>query len=805
MMKVATPAVSSSLLLLAAIALGAPPTAPAANPIQLENAKPGDSYWTAATQYPPSSAIAGYASATSVRPGQTIGFRVSTAPVARYRIEIDRLGWYGGSGGRRITCLVGAVVDTTCTRDEQGAYQPSPPPDPATGELDAGWSPTDTLAVPTDWTSGYYLAVFRVTSGPTAGQTGFTPFILQAPVGDRAAILVQVPSNTWQAYNLWGGEDLYSEPRAVKVSFNRPYAFEGPAGPAAGRGGGLFNWEYPLVRFLERGGWDVSYATDDDVDREPAILLDHRLDMTAGHDEYWTKGMRDGWEAARAAGVNLAFMGANTGFWQVRYENGDRTLVSYKYTPDPDPVPAEKTIEFRWLARARPECELEGVQYANTVTYQQDFEYTVDATAADPWFAGTGLSTGGPLAGLVGPETDELAPRCHVPPVTPLLHYSGPPPAAGQPPVVADSVRYTACSGAEVFSAGSLQFSWGLDAWRNPAYSAVGFPALPPASAALQAAMTRALGELTQSHLPVSGPPEICVPTSGFRASAPEPAAGQAVVFTSTAIDPYGRLAGQAWDLEGSGRFQGGTGRAAVRSFPSPGLFRVGLRATDSSGAASTTTKTLIVCHCPAAGNPRPWSASNCNGASFGTVKAVGGGVSFAPDPGIGRFTVRTYALALTASGAIQRRLLSSTSASGSTPMGVPPAGSPELIDLSTRIDGARVDQQFLLAAAPGPRSSAPGALAASSCDGARSSVRTALFGGSRAAPLRVTVSGRGRIVVSLAHPGRAALAHRVLRGRNRPVAVSFDARHLSPGAYDVTVSTRVKGHVERMVLMALG
>jgi hypothetical protein len=548
----------------------------------------------------------------------------------------------------------------------------------------------------------------------------------------------------------------------------------------------------------------VSYATDDDVDREPGILLDHRLDMTAGHDEYWTKTMREAWEAARAAGVNLAFMGANTGFWQVRYENGDRTLVSYKYTPDPDPVAAEKTIEFRWLAPPRPECELEGVQYAGTVTYQQDFDYTVDAAAADPWFAGTGLTSGTVLSGLVGPETDAIAPRCLVPPLTPLLQYSGPPPAAGKPPVVADSVRYTACSGAEVFSAGSLQFSWGLDSWRNPAYSQAGLPAPAPASPALQAAMTHALVDLTRSHVPVSGPPAICVPTSTFTASMSEPAVGQAVEFRSSAIDTYGQLAGQAWDLDGSGRFQDGTGPTAVRSFPSPGIFRVGLRVTDSSGAASTTTKTLIVCRCPSAWQPGGWSASTCNGASFGMLAVVRGRLSFAPDPGIGRFTLRTYALALAATGVTERKLLSSSSAIGFTAVRVRSPRSPTLIDLSTRVDGALVDQQFLLAARRGRRLPTPGTLAGTSCDGTSSGIRTALFGGKRSAPLLVTVTGRGRIVVSLARPGRAALAQRVLRGRNRPLRVSFDARRLSPGTYEVTVSTQMNRRRERIVLMAL-
>jgi hypothetical protein len=182
--------------------LAAAPPALAANPIQVENAHAGDSYWTAALQdpVPGRPPVEGYAGAASVRPGASITFDVSAVPGTRYRVEISRLGWYGGAGGRRITCLVGTTLDPSCAKDEPSTLQPSAlSPDPATGEIDAGWATTDTLTVPDGWTSGYYLAVFRLTSGPSAGTTGFTPFIVQAPAMDHSAVLVQVPSNTWQA------------------------------------------------------------------------------------------------------------------------------------------------------------------------------------------------------------------------------------------------------------------------------------------------------------------------------------------------------------------------------------------------------------------------------------------------------------------------------------------------------------------------------------------------------------------------------------------------------------------------------
>ena len=147
--------------------------------------------------------------------------------------------------------------------------------------------------------------------------------------------------NTWEAYNDWGGKSLYTfnstgpvvpasgTVAAAMVSFNRPFA----------NAIDVFQYEYDRVRWLERNGYDVSYQTDVDTDENPASLLGHRLDVVSGHDEYWSRAMRNAWEAARAAGVNLAFLGGNIGFWQARYAAGDRTLIEYRSAKlDPDPV-----------------------------------------------------------------------------------------------------------------------------------------------------------------------------------------------------------------------------------------------------------------------------------------------------------------------------------------------------------------------------------------------------------------------------------------------------------------------------------
>jgi hypothetical protein len=197
-----------------------------------------------------------------------------------------------------------------------------------------------------------------------------------------------------------------------------------------------------------------------------------------GHDEYWTSRIRDAFDAARDRGTNLAFVGANIGYWQIRYEDGERTIVGYKSAADPVTDPALQTVRFRELSPPRPECALLGTQWSGGMKAFGDPPrgYAVAPAALDdPWLAGSGFGASTVLAELVGPEWDALpdpAPEaCRKEGLRTLFHYEG-------SPTDADAVRYTAPSGARVFSAGSLQFAWGLDDWHPPSRAAP-FTAIP--------------------------------------------------------------------------------------------------------------------------------------------------------------------------------------------------------------------------------------------------------------------------------------------------------------------------------------
>lgn len=454
-----------------------------ANPVQSENALLGTSAWNArSNNY---STI--YADQIDVAPGDELDLHVSTP--YRYRIVVYRLGWYGGAGGRPVACVPG------CLSDEAG-HPPGSTDPPAALPLRAHWPVTDVVQTGGDWVSGYYVAEAVQTTGSDAGTVATTYFVVRQPAtAIPSQVLVQVPVNTWEAYNDWGGRSLYNfvSPRANRVSFLRPFG---------GNAASPLWTELQTVRYLERNGYDVSYQSDLASDVDPAGLATHRLLISNGHDEYWTMAMRLGWDAALAAGTNLAFLGSNDAYWHARYEDNRTTIYTEKSLYDPNPDPAQKTAMFREIGR--PECQLEGVEHGDITVYDHRLDYTVTAAgAADPWLAGTGLTEGSTIGGVVGREHDFLVPGCATTTsLVDLFHYTSPVIASQN----ADAVKWTAPSGARVFASGGYTFSLALDAYRSDGTLGPEFPIAAdhdvPVDPRVQAFMHNALDDLTRPAPP---------------------------------------------------------------------------------------------------------------------------------------------------------------------------------------------------------------------------------------------------------------------------------------------------------------
>ena len=221
-------------LLLSVLSLLTAANLRAANVTQMENAKPGSADWQLSNPAM-NHEIEGFASLTSVNRGSQISFLVNTSDPT-FILEVFRMGWYSGAGARRMM----SPVQLT------GTKQVTPAPDPITGMVECQWTNPYTLNIPADsdptnWASGVYLA--RLT-GNTTGKQSFIIFVVRDDARS-SKYLYQLSTNTFQAYNNWGGKSLYgwnstNSIAAVNVSFNRPYAMGNQATAASGVGAGEF-------------------------------------------------------------------------------------------------------------------------------------------------------------------------------------------------------------------------------------------------------------------------------------------------------------------------------------------------------------------------------------------------------------------------------------------------------------------------------------------------------------------------------------------------------------------------------------
>jgi len=328
---------------------------------------------------------------------------------------------------------------------------------------------TDRVEIPPDAVSGYYEAKLEIVGGAHAGAVGSVPLIVrQSPAAPASAVLVQVPVNTWEAYNPWGGKSLYqfgTSMHAFEVSFDRPFGQQEFYDMVT-------ELELPWVRFLERNGIDVSYQTDVDTDRAPGSLLHHRLVFAIGHDEYWTQRMRDAFNRALALGTNLMF-GSDSADWRMRYTAGRRTIVEWR-DPSIDPVHNRRLDNGFFRTFGEPECKLMGVEHqwaAQRNLTAPPTSYTVvgrgggarasRAPSSDPWLAAAGLAPGDVIPGVVGYEWDSFTPGCFAGQVVPLMTALIP--GSNGVSHSADMVRATAPSGGRVFAMGTMELAWALD------------------------------------------------------------------------------------------------------------------------------------------------------------------------------------------------------------------------------------------------------------------------------------------------------------------------------------------------------
>ncbi|HEY2479044.1 MAG TPA: DUF4082 domain-containing protein [Solirubrobacterales bacterium] len=625
----------------AAAAEANPCAAPVTNPIACENSKEGDPPGDWEIKGIGDESIQGFATAVSVNPGETESFKIKTN-ASKYNIRILRLGYYEGDGARVIEPAFKPSAKLPQT-------QPECMHEKATGLIDCGnWAVSASWKVPSEAVSGLYMA--ELEREDTGGESQI--FFVVKNEASHAPIVLKTSDATWQAYNAYGGNSLYSctvecpegKPEAYKaayaVSYNRP--FDGTLETDAGQSDPFYA-EYQMMRFLEKQGYNMTYLAQPDIQAHPELLKNHKVFISSGHDEYWSAGEREAVEAAREAGVNLAFFSGNEVFWKTRYGPSidgsgtqNRTLITYKETHFNEPVdPQEpKVATSSW---SDPRFKSGGAgKPANSLTGQY---FTVNSGSADIKVPGTFAKLrfwrNTAVSQLKSTETLTLSPGTETlgyewdsdvdngfrptgrislssTTVNGLQTFTDYGTTVEDETLATHSLSlYRAPSGALVFGAGTVEWSWGLDntnAWN--VYTTD--PSENPPDPTMEQATVNLLADMGAQPSTLQGglvqqtasaditPPTATItsPTAGKTVNG-----GEMITVSGTAADVGGVVAGVEVSTDGGKTWHPATGTTSwTFSWNVDGANSATIKARaidDSANIGAPTAGVTVAINCP--------------------------------------------------------------------------------------------------------------------------------------------------------------------------------------------------------------
>lgn len=422
----------------------------------------------------------GFARQFSVSPGETVDF---SCHGAGERIDVYRIGYYGGTGWRKVA----EVINTPTT-------QPDPDiiPDSNGGVTCSNWSTTASWSIPEEALSGLFVGVYRTAAEDNAS---YIPFVVHDHTR-VADITYKTSDTTWAlAYNYYGtpnspltGKSLHGSggplgdisTRTHAVTYHRPIVTR--------EGVPQTYWlacEAPLIRYLERNGYDVKYVASRDLDLDASCLDNGSVFISSGHDEYWSDGMRGAVETYRDAGGHALFMSGSEVFWRTRFDAGRDTMWCYKDTMDGpgahvggqalDPVGWTGTWKDTRFQARKPEHRITGTDLRmNGVNdYAATLEQSAEYASHTVWRNSDLQSGDVTFQGVIGFEADRILPTqpsesveilaAHTLSINGSYADDNGQDYAGNGDLTWGIVSQRYSSGAVVVGFGTCQWSWSLD------------------------------------------------------------------------------------------------------------------------------------------------------------------------------------------------------------------------------------------------------------------------------------------------------------------------------------------------------
>lgn len=301
-------------------------------------------------------------------------------------------------------------------------FQPVPERPAVTG---TDWQINYDLSLPSHIQSGWYIIQLS-----NQGFTQRSSVFIRPPVDAvRKSVAILFSTNTWNAYNHWGGQSFYSRNRASTISFQRPQLLADPFIENTYPNHQFYfqgaNQDLHLARLLDSAGIAFDAYSMDDLEQEDSRLSQYSKLIFSTHTEYWSWNMMHQLNRCLDSGVSALFLAGNVaayitsfdpstrrismhptrareGFWQISDTAGIRPFgTEYSYFGFQTYSPFEVLNDSSWVWEGIEVSQgdlLGEVSEAYDYTPNQDFG----------WDVLIGLSKKGNYGAASGLEIDKI-------------------------------------------------------------------------------------------------------------------------------------------------------------------------------------------------------------------------------------------------------------------------------------------------------------------------------------------------------------------------------------------------------------